>query len=124
MAVIPAVITSIGQGNNACKLAVWTNVTSLTSDTCQAVSLPDYPDRSIHVWGTFGGCSVAVNGSNNGGVSFVALRDPTSTTIAITSETIKAILENTQQIQPVATGGSSQTISIAILFHLSQALRA
>lgn len=122
MAVIKPIQAAVGQSNNAGILVTWTNVTE--NDSCQAVSMPDLTDRSAHVYGTFGGASVAIQGSNNGGASFVALHDPTSTAIAITSEAIKAILENSQLIVPVATGGTSQSLSIAILFHLSQALRA
>lgn len=122
MAAIAATIRIVGAGNNACKVAVWTGVTE--ADTCVAVSFPDLTDRSVHVSGTFGGASVAIQGSNNNGASFVAMNDPGGTVIAITSEKIKAILENSEQIKPAITGGSSQALVISILFHLSQALRA
>lgn len=122
MAAIAAVVRTVGSGNFACRVATWTPVTE--ADTCTPVSFPDLTDRSVHVYGTFGSASVAVHGSNNNGTSFAALNDPGGTAIAITAEKIKAILENSEQIKPVITGGSSQILSIAILFHLSQALRA
>lgn len=122
MATIKPTVTAVGVGNNAAQLVIWTPVTE--ADTCAAVSFPDLTDRSVHVYGTFGSASVAIQGSNNNGASFVALNDPGGSAIAITSEKIKAILENSQQIKPVATGGSAQSLSVAILFHLSQALRA
>lgn len=122
MAVIKPTVTDVGIGNGSCKLVVWSTVTE--ADTCAPVSYPDLTDRSIHVYGTFGGSSTAVQGSNNGGASFAALNDTGGTVIAITAEKIKAILENSQQIKPVITGGTSQSLSVAILFHLSQALRA
>lgn len=122
MATIKPTVTAVGVGNNAAQLVIWTPVTE--ADTCAPVSFPDLTDRSVHAYGTFGSATVAVHGSNNNGVSFVALNDPGGTVIGITSEKIKAILENSQQIKPVMSGGSSQALSVAILFHLSQALRA
>ncbi len=122
MAVVAATVKAVGVGNEACLLATWAAIGD--SDTCTPVSFPDFPDRSVHAWGTFSSASIAVQGSNNGGTSFASLRDPTSTTIALTSEGIKAVLENTQQIKPVTSGGSGSSVSVAILFHLSQALRA
>ncbi len=124
MATIAPTVTSVGVGNNAAKLVVWTPVTE--ADTCQYVSYPDLTDRSVHVYGTFGNASVAVQGSNESSAptNFVALNDPSGTVIGITSAKIKAVLENSVWIKPVPTGGSSQILTIAILFHLSQPLRA
>lgn len=121
MATIAPVITFGGsRGDGSTMIATWTPVTN--ADTCRAVSYPEYTDRSVHVYGTFTGSSVAVQGSNNGGVSFAALNDPTSTVIAITTEGIRAVLENSDQIRPSVSGGSG-SLSISVLFHLSNPLR-
>ena len=124
MAIIAPTITypPASRGNGSCVLAVWTPVTE--NDTCSPVSFPEFSDKSVHVSGTFGGASVAVNGSNNSGASYVALNDPSSTAIAITTEKIKAVLENTVRIQPAATGGSGQSLTISMLFHVANPLRA
>lgn len=103
-------------------IITWTPVTS--ADSCQAVSFPEYSDRSVQVLGTFNSASVAIHGSNDGGTTFAALNDPTSTVIALTAAGIKAVLENTDQIKPVITGGGgSQSLTVAILFHLTNPLR-
>lgn len=121
MAAIKPTVTDVSiRGNESTYTVVWTPVTE--ADTCVAVQMPEYADRSIQVSGTFGGASVAVQGSNDG-TNFAALRDPSSTTIAITTAGIRAVLENTYQTKPVATGGTSQSLTIAMLFHLSHPFR-
>lgn len=123
MAVIMPVIKDVSRsGDESTWQVIWTPVTE--ADTCQAVSFPQYPDRSIHVSGTFGGSSTAVQGSNNNGVTFCSCFDPSSTIIAITTNTvIKAVLENAVLIKPVTTGGSGQSITIAMLFRMGNTLR-
>ena len=123
MATIVPTITypNAARGDGSTVLVVWTPVTE--NDTCRPVSYPEMSDKSVHVSGTFGGASVAVNGSNNSGASYAALNDPSSTAIAITSEKIKAVLENTALVQPSPTGGSGQSLTISMLFHLTNPLR-
>lgn len=122
MATINPVILDVSdKGDGSTKTVIWTPVTE--SDTCAAVSLPELTDKSIHVSGTFGSASVAVKGSNNGGASFASLNDPTGTVIAISGEAIKAVLENTLLVQPVASGGSGQTLKISMLFHMNNPFR-
>lgn len=108
------------RGNGSCFKVQWTPVTE--NDTCAVVSLPEYADRSIQVEGTFGGASVAVNGSNDG-TNFRALKDPSSTAIAITVAGIKAVLENTIYTQPSPSGGTGQSLTVTMLFHLPHPLR-
>ena len=121
MANITPTLTNVGpSGDGSTILAIWGPFTE--SDACLPISYPAMSDKSVHVYGTFGSASVAVQGSNNG-TSFAALNDPTGTVIAITTERIKAILENTMQIKPVATGGTGQSITVAILMRLANPLR-
>lgn len=121
MATIKPTITDVGQtGSGYVFQAVWANVTE--ADSCQAVQYPEYADKSIQVFGTFGGASVALHGSNDG-TNFAALNDASGTVIAITTAKIKAVLENTVQIKPVITGGASQVLTVAMLIHISNPLR-
>lgn len=121
MAIIKETRTDVW-GDGSSILLVWTPLTE--ADTCRAVALPAHSDKSVHASGTFGGASVSVQGSNNSGASFVALNDAaTGTPVAITAEAIKAVLENTQQIKPVAAGGAAQILTISMLVHLANPLR-
>lgn len=119
---IPGVSTAAGRGDGSTMIVTWSPVA--TGDTCHPVSYPEYADRSVHVSGTFDGATVQIMGSNNGGVSYAALQDPTETTITITSERIRAVLENTAYLMPSVTGGgAAQSLTISVLFHLTNPLR-
>ena len=105
-------------------LVQWTPVTE--NNTCNPVSFPQHSDKSIQVLGTFGSASVAVQGSNDlpgTPTNFAALNDPSSTVIAITSAGVKAVLENTVHVKPVPSGGSSQSLTIQMLFHFTNPAR-
>ena len=110
MATPSAVMTELpssGSGDPVWKVT-WTGLAN--GEFGEAVRLPEHADRSFQVTGTFGaGGSVAVEGSNDGGTNYAALRDPSSTTIAITAAGIKAVLEFTQLIRPRVTAGDGTT---------------
>ena len=111
-----------GRGDGSVVRLIWTPVTS--ADSCAPVCMPEYADKSVQALGTFGSASVALNGSNDGGVTYAALRDPGGTTFALTSAGIKAVLENTEWVQPSITGGDgTQSLSICMVLRLSNPLR-
>lgn len=123
-AIAPTRVDVSPRGDGSAFLVTWTPVTSAGADTCNPVSLPDHPDKSIHSSGNFGGTGVVtLNGSNNGGVSFAALRTPASAAISHSAETINAVLENTVLVQPVLTGGTAASVTIAMLFRMTNPLR-
>lgn len=123
--IAPSVTDVSTKGDGSTMLVVWALVTD--SVVCLPVSFPEHSDKSIQVDGTFSSASIALTGSNYpvGTVSpvFASLRDPSSTTIAITGAGIKAVLENTVQVQPVSSGGSSSTVTISMLFHYTNPAR-
>lgn len=122
MAAIKPVISNAGKADGACLVVAWLAVTE--NDTCVPYQGGNLSDKSIHVTGAFGGSSTAVFGSNNQfATTGAALRDPSSTTIAITAETIKQVLENVDMIKPLVTGGSSQNLNIYMLVNQNNPLR-
>lgn len=122
MAAIKPVITNAGKADGACFIVAWLAVTE--ADTCVPYQGGNLSDKAIHVSGTFGGASVAVFGSNNQfATAGAALRDPSSTVIAITAETIKTILENTDMFKPLITGGTAQSLNIYVLVNQNNPLR-
>lgn len=120
MANVSATVTNPAPGDGSTVLLVWT-LASATSDVGLPYAVPAHSDKSIHVSGTFTG-TVVIQGSNNGGSTYVGLTDPTQTAISMTSEGIKAILENTALIKPVFTPGSG-TVVISILCRMASPLR-
>lgn len=122
--VAPTITDVSAKGDGSTILAIWAAVTE--SNTCNPISYPSHSDKSIQVaasaGGGFGGSSTALKGSNDG-TNYSSLNDPSSTTIAITAAGIKAVLENTVNIQPVCSGGSSQKIDISVLVHFSNPAR-
>lgn len=121
MATIAPTVTLVGNQDGSIKRFTWTPVTE--NDTCAAVSCPGLADKSIQVFGTFGSATVALHGSNDGGTTFAALNIPAGTAIGITAAGIKAVLENTEQIKPVITGGTSQSLTIVVLARLANTMR-
>ena len=122
MAVIAPTITEIGRGDGSTLRVVWTPVSE--ADTCAPVAMSDYADKSIHVFGTFGSGTVALHGSNDNGANYAALNDPGGTVIGIaTAAKIKAVLENTEWIKPVTSGGTGQSLSVAVVARLANPMR-
>lgn len=121
MAVIkPTQIDVSDKQDGSCMQVIWTPVTE--ADTCNPVRYPKHSDKSVIVSGTVGGSSTAIQGSNDE-TNFAPLHDSGGTLIAITAAGAKQVLENTVQLKPVATGGSGQSITIAMLFHYSNPAR-
>ena len=87
----------------------WTGL--LLNDDGAWVLLGHYNDKSLHVYGTFGGATVTFEGSNEDAPSSeaVGLTDPTQTAISFTAKGLKQVLENPLFIRPVVTGGDGTT---------------
>lgn len=97
---------------NTTATVTWTPVTE--NDTGLAMDMSHYPDRTVHVSGTFaGGMSVRIEGSNDGS-TYVVLHDPQGNALDFTAAGAKLIAENTQLVRPRATAGASASTTIAI----------
>ena len=121
MATIVPTVVLLGKQDGSIKRITWTPVTE--NDTCAPVALPEYADKSLQVLGTFGSASVALQGSNDGGATYAALNIPAGTALAITAAGVKAVLENTELVKPVVTGGTSQSLTIVMVARLSNTMR-
>lgn len=96
-------------------------------DVGQYIECPQYSDKTMHLFGTFGsGGSVTLRGSNDPRVlsdyatyvsngtytetaSWIALTDPQGNAITKTADSIEALLENTRFISPKCTAGDGTT---------------
>lgn len=93
-----------------------------TDDTGQPWELSSYSDKTVQIFGNFGGtASVSIYGSNDprvvsdpaNAVWFV-LTDPSSTAITKTSAAGEQIIENPRWIRPVVTLGTTPSITVII----------
>jgi len=86
------------------------------SDTCINYMAPGMDCVSVQATGTFGGASVALQGSNDG-TNFAGMTGKGGTSaIAITSAGMKAPNENAIYYRPVSSGGSSSSLTVVALF--------
>lgn len=78
-----------------------------SGDVGTAVAMPDLPDRTVQIIGTFtGSAEITIEGSLDGGTTYTALTDPQGNAIVKTAAAIEAITERVLLIRPRCTAGS------------------
>lgn len=76
-----------------------------------------FADKTVQVVGTFGaGGSVALEGSNDGGVNWFALSNASAQTIAITSPALQEVIEAVIWLRPHVTAGDGTTSLTVTMF--------
>lgn len=106
--------TPKSQMHDFCLIVEWTGL--LAGDDGAWRLLGHYNDKCLHVFGTFGGAIVTIEGSNEDTPANPAgLTDPTQTAISISANAIKQVLENPLFIRPKITGGDGTTALTARL---------
>lgn len=110
MATIPARLVI---GENGGVTVTWPAMGG--TDDGQPVDLSIYPDITVHVYGTFGGATVVLQGGNAAG-QYVGLNDrqdlaPIS---FATNPGIARTLENPKFVRPLVTGGTGSAINVVI----------
>lgn len=98
-------------------IITWANIGN--SDMPTPVTFAGYGSKSFQVEGTFGGTSVACQGSNDG-ANYHALSDPTGTTIGLTAGGLKEVLEHSLYVQPALSGGSGSSITATLFIRKTQ----
>lgn len=79
-------------------------------DTGAPVKFGSWKDRSVQITGTFGvNGSVTIQGSNDGGTTWVTLTDAANSALTFTSAGLKAITELPYEIRPSVTAGDGTT---------------
>lgn len=86
-------------------------------DTGAAIELGNYQDRTIQITGTFGtGGSVSLQGSNDGGTTWVTLTDQAGSALTFTSAGLRQVLQLTQKVRLTVTAGDGTTSLNAYMF--------
>lgn len=87
-----------------------------TGDDGEPVRYAGAADRTVQIFGTFGGATVTMQGTlENVATTWAPVTDPQGNAIAATGATIEAITELVRQIRPVVTGGSGSSITVLLL---------
>jgi hypothetical protein len=91
-------------------------VAASTANTPNALLVKNNAARkaSIQITGTFGGATVALQGSNDG-VNYVTLKDVTNTAISTTSATLVDFETSVLYLKPLITGGTGDSITITVV---------
>jgi hypothetical protein len=88
-------------------------------DTSADLVVPDYADKTIHVFGgTFGSSQVHVQGLNDTGGTAQSLHrvnDPSLTFTGIADETLALLLENPTILRAAATAGTGTSLTVVIV---------
>lgn len=109
MATVVPAASSIAKGTFK---TTWTPI--LATDTGQAEAAPQYPFKTVQVFGTFGGGTILIEGSNDGGTTWVTLTDPQGNALSFTAAGVEKVQENTQLIRPRASVGVT-SISVVLV---------
>lgn len=79
------------------------------------LNLPDMPDKTITVSGTFNSQTCTIQYSNDGTVWFTATRVVLGTSLAFTANGGGTILENANYIKPVIGSGTGVTLNVIVV---------
>jgi len=100
-------------GKDGVAVASWTGITE--ADTGLPVNMARFPDRTVQVLGDFTTSgAVTIEGSNDGGVTYFTLTDPTGAPLVFTAAGGKLIVENPEKMRPRATAGTSVSMDVYI----------
>jgi hypothetical protein len=118
--IIPTIET---KENSTTKLVSWLTLTS-TNTAGIPVELSAWGDRSVHIFGTVGGATLVIQGSNDG-VNWVTLNDVANGSLSFTAiDVLYQIQEVPRYIRPSTSGGGgTQDIDVVMLMRRSNQSR-
>lgn len=95
-----------------------------TGETGDALAAPAYADRSVHVYGEFGGATVVWEGSNEPDTpapsNYKTLTDPLGNGISKTQAGLSAVTEATRLSRPRVVGGDGVTTAVTIVLFVKR----
>jgi hypothetical protein len=93
-------------------VAKWEGLGNADSGT--ALDGARYPDKTITILGTFGGATVVIEGSNDGGTTWHTLNDSRGegNSFSVTDEDTRVLLENPLLIRPSTSGGTGTDVDV------------
>jgi hypothetical protein len=120
--VAPTNTSEIGNGDGSLNLYTWA-LTTANSDGAP-VHAAEWADRTWQATGTFGGATVAFQGSNDGSNWFSMTNAAGGAAIALTAAGGATTIESPYYVRPNLTVvGSGATITVTLLARRAQPLR-
>ena len=111
-------ITDLEPHDGSVKLYTWT---LLTTDDGAPVYMPQWADRSVQFFGTWGGGTVLFEGSNDG-TNYGTLNDAQAGLISKTADAIEQVVEVTRLARPRASV-SVTSVVVSLLVRRQQPMR-
>lgn len=85
-------------------------------DTGAPIDYPGAADRTVQIFGNFGGATVAMQGTLEAvPLTWLPVTDAQGNAITKTEASLEAITELVRWIRPVVTGGSGTAVTILLL---------
>ena len=107
---MPNPVISHNTTDNSVKKITWT-LTTAAGDGAWA-KFNEYRDRNISFQGTFGGATVILQGSNDGGTTAFTLNDPLGTDISTIAAAQFQVMESMELVRPrLSVVGAGATIT-------------
>ena len=94
-----------------------------TGDSSAPFDFTQWGDVCVQVLGTFGGASLAVEGSNDGGTTWATLNNAQGTAATFSAAAIKQIVERPRSIRVSVTGGAGVNLTAVFCLRRAQQLR-
>ncbi len=92
-------------------MATWANMA--TNDDGAPIDYVGHADRTVQVFGTFGGATVTLQGSLDK-TNWATLNDVQGNAIEITAGKIEAVTELPLWIRPLVTGGTGTDVTVKL----------
>jgi hypothetical protein len=100
------------------KSTMLATITLDAGDTSTELELPEYPDKTVHIYGTFGDSAVALKGLNDAqgnGMDIHRTDDPTVSYSAVVAETMGHLIENPRILKASASGTTGTDLTVVIV---------
>jgi hypothetical protein len=114
MATINATLADMSlKGDRSAQVVTWTALTE--ADSAAVLDLGEYEVDAVEFSGTFGGATIVLKGCVLSSGTMTGLTDLGGTAISKTSAGWQTVREQPRYVQPVASGGTSQSLTITLL---------
>ena len=105
---------SARSGDYNSKQILWEGLTT-ADGTGHPAPVDEWPELSFQVTGTFGGCTVVMQGSNDGGTTWATLRDDLGNALGVTAAGLLSILEPVDLIRPyLSVAGAGADVDVTL----------